>query len=428
MRAGGLHKKQTESRENGRRAELADVVSEGRRLPQSTAMSDPDQQRFNRVFADQGTTIFTIMSALAVEHGAINLGQGFPDEDGPLALREVAARALIDGPNQYPPMKGRIELRRAIAGHAKRFYDLRFDPESEVLITSGATEALTASIMALVGQGDEVVLVEPSYDSYRPIAEAVGATVRSVKLAPPDWRLTEAALRAVIGPKTRAILINTPLNPIGRVFGREEIETLARVVKQSQAVVICDEVYEHLVFDGKQTPPLISLPGMRERCVRIGSAGKMFSLTGWKVGWVTGPQPLVDVVTKAHQFITFTTPTALQLGVAHGIEHQMDFTLDLTRQLQAKRDLLAAGISKLGFKPLACEGTYFLTADISGLSNVPDRVFCERLVREAGVALIPLSVFYKDGTPGNLVRFAFCKKREVIEESVRRLTRYFQSQ
>lgn len=388
-------------------------------------MSDSDDSRFNRIFADQGTTIFTIMSALAAEHGAINLGQGFPDEDGPLELREVAARALIEGPNQYPPMKGRAELRRAIASHAKRFYDLRFDPELEVLITSGATEALTASIMALAGQGDEVVLIEPSYDSYRPIAEAVGATVRSVKLAPPDWRLNENVLRAAVGPKTRAILVNTPLNPIGRVFDRDELETLARVVKETSAVVICDEVYEHLVFDDQHTPPLISLPGMRERCVRIGSAGKMFSLTGWKVGWVTGPQPLVDVVTKAHQFITFTTPTALQLGVAHGLEHRMDFTLDLTRQLEVKRDLLAAGIAKLGFKPLACEGTYFLTADISGLTNEPDRVFCERLVREAGVALIPLSVFYKDGQPKNLVRFAFCKKREVIEESVRRLSAYF---
>ena len=249
--------------------------------------------------------------------------------------------------------------------------------------------------------------------------------MRSVKLAPPDWRLTEHALRSAVGPRTRAILINTPLNPIGRVFDRQELESLARVVESTKAVVICDEVYEHLVFDGKHSPPLISLPDMRERCVRIGSAGKMFSLTGWKVGWVTGPQPLVDVISKAHQFITFTTPTALQLGVAHGIEHQMDFTLGLTQQLQAKRDLLAARISKLGFKPLACEGTYFLTADISGLTNETDRVFCERLVREAGVAVIPLSVFYKDGKPGNLVRFAFCKKREVIRESVKRLEKYF---
>jgi len=381
--------------------------------------------RGNPVFAELGTTIFTFMSALAVEHGAINLGQGFPDENGPMALREAASRALIEGPNQYPPMKGRVELRHAIANHAKRFYDLDFDPESEVLVTSGATEALTASIMGLVAAGEEVVLIEPSYDSYRPICEAVGAVVRSVKLVEPDFRLSEDALRAVIGPKTRAVMINTPLNPIGRVFDREELAALARVVKETPAVVICDEVYEHLVFDGKASPPLICLPGMRERCVRIGSAGKIFSLTGWKVGWVTGPKALVEIVGKAHQFITFTTSQALQLGVAYGLEHEMAFTLNLTHELQAKRDLLRQGIERLGFKPLACEGTFFLTADISALTNEPDRVFCERLVREAGVALIPLSVFYKDGQPQNLVRFAFCKKREVIQEAISRLEKHF---
>jgi aspartate/methionine/tyrosine aminotransferase len=379
----------------------------------------------NPVFAGQGTTIFTVMSALAVEHDAINLGQGFPDEDGPLAVREAASRQLIEGPNQYPPMKGRVELRRAIAAHASRFYGLAFDVESEVLVTSGATEALTASIMALVGQGEEIVLIEPSYDSYRPIAEAIGAVVKSVRLAPPRWRLSEADLRAVIGPRTRAVLINTPLNPIGRVFDRDELEALARVVGETGAVVICDEVYEHLVFDGKSVPPLIALPGMRERCVRIGSAGKMFALTGWKVGWVAGPRALVEVVTKAHQFITFTTPTALQLGVAYGLEQQIDFTLGLTRELQAKRDKLAQGIARLGFEILPCEGTYFLTAGIRGLTNEPDRAFCERIVKEARVALIPLSVFFKEGKPDTMVRFAFCKKHDVIDEALRRLERCF---
>lgn len=380
--------------------------------------------RFNPVFAGLPTTIFTVMSALAIEHKAINLGQGFPDEDGPLAVREVAARALIEGPNQYPPMKGRIELRRAIAGHAKRFYDLSFDPETEVVITSGATEAIAASIMGLIGQGDEVVLIEPSYDSYRPVAEAVGAVVRSVVLAAPGFRLTEEALRHVTGPKTRAIVINTPLNPVGRVFDRDELEALARVAKDTGAVVICDEVYEHLVFDGRKVPPLIALPGMRERCVRIGSAGKMFSLTGWKVGWVTGPRTLIEIVSKAHQFLTFTTPANLQLGVAHGIEHEIDFTLNLTAALQGKRDKLAEGLAKLGFDVLPSEGTFFLTAGISGLTNETDVAFCERLVREAGVALIPLSVFFKDGKPDNMVRFAFCKKHAVIDEALARLERF----
>jgi aspartate/methionine/tyrosine aminotransferase len=383
--------------------------------------------RPNPVFASLPTTIFTHMSALAVEHGAINLGQGFPDEDGPVAIREAAARALIEGPNQYPPMRGRIELRKAIAAHAKRFYGFDLNPDSDVVVTSGATEALTAAIMAMVGAGDEVVLIEPSYDSYRPIVEAMGGVVRTVKLSAPDWRLDEAALRAAFTPKTRAIMINSPLNPLGRVFDRAELDALARVLQDSDAVAICDEVYEHLVFDGRAHVPLASLPGMADRALRIGSSGKMFSLTGWKVGWVTGPAVLMRAVANAHQFITFTTSPALQLGIAHALTHEMEFTLGLTQDLQAKRNILAEGVARLGFKLLPCEGTYFLTTDISGLTNESDRAFCERVVREAGVALIPLSPFFADGKPDNLVRFAFCKKREVIEAAVARLARHFGS-
>ena len=381
----------------------------------------------NPVFAALPTTIFTVMSALAAEHGAVNLGQGFPDEDGPLAIREAAAKALREGPNQYPPMRGRIELRRAIAAHAKRFYGLTFDPDSEVLVTSGGTEALTASIMGLAGAGGEVVLIEPAYDSYRPIAQAVGATVKSVKLSPPDWRLDAGALEAVMTPRTRAVLINTPLNPIGRAFKREELEGVARVLARSNAMAICDEVYEHLIFDGREHVPLITLPGMRERVVRVGSAGKMFSLTGWKIGWVTGTAAVLDPIAKAHQFITFTTSPALQLGIAYALEHEMDFTLGLTKTLQANRDVLAQGLARLGFEVLPCEGSYFLTAGIRGLTNEPDRAFCERLVREAGVAAIPLSVFFENGKPDHLVRFAFCKKRAMLEEALGRLGRYFNS-
>ena len=378
----------------------------------------------NAVFAALPTTIFTVMSALAVEHDAINLGQGFPDEDGPLSIRDAAAKALRDGPNQYPPTRGRIELRRAISAHAARFYGLALDPETEVLVTSGGTEALTASIMGLVGEG-EVVLIEPAYDSYRPIAEAMGAKVRTVKLSPPDWRLDASALEAAMGPATRAVLINTPLNPIGRAFSREELEGVARVIARSNAVAICDEVYEHLIFDGRAHVPLITLPGMRERVVRVGSAGKMFSLTGWKIGWVTGAASVLDAIAKAHQFITFTTSPALQLGIAHALEHEMDFTLGLTKTLQANRDVLAAGLARLGFEVLPCEGSYFLTAGIRGLTNEPDRAFCERLVREAGVALIPLSVFFESGKPDHLVRFAFCKQRAVIEDALERLEKHF---
>ena len=380
---------------------------------------------FNPVFGALGTTIFTVMSALAVEHKAINLGQGFPDEDGPLRIREAAAKALVDGPNQYPPTRGLPALREAIAAHAKHFYGMAFDPAREILVTSGGTEALTASIMAFAAPDTEVVLIEPAYDSYRPIAETSGATIRTLKLAPPDWRLTEEALAAVFNSKTRAILVNTPLNPIGRVFDTKELDALARVLRDSNAVAICDEVYEHLVFDGRVFEPLLKRPGMRDRVVRVGSAGKMFSLTGWKIGWVTGAAPLIDVIAKAHQFITFTTSPALQSGIAHALTHEMRFTLDLTGELQRNRDLLAEGLKRIGFDVLPCEGTYFLTADIRKLTNEPDTIFCERLVREAGVALIPLSAFFEGNEPDHLVRFAFCKKRQVIEEAIARLERHF---
>ena len=379
----------------------------------------------NPVFSSLPTSIFQHMTMLALKHEALNLGQGFPDQDGPICLREVAAKQLIDGPNQYPPSKGLLSLRQAVAAHAAKFYGLEYDPEDEVLITSGGTEAVTGALMAMAGVGDEVVMIEPTYDSYRPMAEAAGAVVRAIQLKPPGWRLEEQDLRAVIGPKTRAILINSPHNPAGRAFSREELEMLARVVMETDVVVICDEVYEHLVYDGKPHIPLATLPGMRPRCVRIGSAGKIFSLTGWKVGWVTGPRELVSVVTKAHQFLTFTTSPALQAGVAHGLTHEMDFPLALTARLQKNRDVLAAGLSRLGFEVQPCEGTYFLTAGITKLTNEKDFAFCERLIREAGVALIPLSAFFKSGTPDTFVRFGFCKQQSLIEQALERLESYF---
>ena len=379
----------------------------------------------NPVFSSLPTSIFQHMTVLALKHEAINLGQGFPDQDGPLSLREVAARQLLEGPNQYPPSKGLAVLRQAVAAHAAQFYGLTYDPEDEVVITSGGTEAITGALMAMAGVGDEVVMIEPTYDSYRPMAEAAGAVVKTVKLEAPGWRLTEEALRAVITPKTRALLINSPHNPAGRVFSREELEGLARAVSGTDIVVICDEVYEHLVFDGAAHIPLASLPGMRGRCLKIGSAGKIFSLTGWKVGWVCGPRELVSVVTKAHQFLTFTTSPALQTGVAHGLAQEMDFPIALARRLQANRDILAARLTKLGFEVQPCEGTYFLTAGISKLTNEKDFAFCERLIREAGVALIPLSAFFKSGTPDTFVRFAFCKQQALIEQSLERLETYF---
>src|SRR5947209_5426258 len=383
--------------------------------------------QLNPVFSCLPTTIFTVMSTLAAEHGAINLGQGFPDEDGPLSIRESAAAALRDGPNQYPPSRGLPALRQAIAAHAKRFYGFDLDPERNVLVTSGGTEGLTASILALAGEGGEVVLIEPAYDSYRPIALAAGARVKALKLESPDWRLNEGALAECITAETRVLVLNTPLNPIGRVFDRDELAGVARVLARSSAVAICDEVYEHLVFDGRPHLPLVGFPGMAERAVRVGSAGKMFSLTGWKVGWVTGAAPLVDVIAKAHQFITFTTPPALQRGIAYALAKEMEFTLALTNALQDNRDLLARGLTQIGFEVLRCEGTYFLTADIRKLTNERDDVFCKRLAKDAGVALIPLSAFFEAGEPSHLVRFAFCKKRELLGEAVDRLQKYFQT-
>ena len=375
----------------------------------------------NPVFAQLPTSIFTVMSALAVKHQAINLGQGFPDLDGPQSVRAVAAKALMDGPNQYPLMRGVIELRQALCAHAAKFHGLTYDAGQEVLVTSGATEALAASIFGLVARGDEIVLIEPHYDAYRPIAEAAGAVVKTVTLSPPGWRLTKEALAAAITPKTRAILMNTPLNPVGRVFDAEEMQALADAVAGSNAVVICDEVYEHLTFDGRKHIALASLPGMRDRVVRIGSAGKIFSLTGWKVGWVMGPQALIDVIANVHQFLTFTTPGAQQLGIAHGLAQEMDFPLALTQRLQGNRDALAKGLSEIGFEVLPSEGTYFLTARIDGLTNEKDLAFCERMVREAGVAAIPLSSFFAAGTPDIYVRFAFCKQRSLLEEALKRL-------
>jgi N-succinyldiaminopimelate aminotransferase len=382
---------------------------------------------FNPVFAKQGTTIFTVMSALATEHKAVNLGQGFPDLDGPEAIRAAAAKVLMEGPNQYPPMQGLADLRRALSDHARHFYKLDYDWSDEVLVTSGGTEALTSAIMGLVGPGDEVVLIEPAYDSYRPIVEAVGGVAKIVTLSPPAWRLTEEALATAVTPKTKAVMINSPLNPIGRVFDAQEMAAIARVLANSNAVAICDEVYEHLTYDGRPHIPLATLAGMRERTVRIGSAGKIFSLTGWKVGWLTGPRALISVIAKAHQFLTFTTSPALQLGIAHGLRHEMESAIALARRLQDNRDLLTSGLKELGFAILPSEGTYFLTVGIQNLTNEKDRAFCERLVREAGVALIPLSEFFSGpGRPDTYVRFAFCKQRNVIEEALARLKRHFQ--
>jgi aspartate/methionine/tyrosine aminotransferase len=381
----------------------------------------------NRVFSKLGTTIFTVMSSLAVEHGAINLGQGFPDDEGPDDVRAVAARALIEGPNQYPPMPGIPSLRQGVATINKRFYGLDIDWQKQVLVTSGATEALNDCLMALLDPGDEAIIFEPAYDSYKPIIEAMGARVVPVALEAPDWRLPLDRLAAAFSPRTKLVLLNTPMNPTGKVFTRTELEAIAALLVRHDAYAICDEVYEHLVFSGHRHIPLMTLPGMAERCVRIGSAGKTFSLTGWKVGYITGPEHLMTPIMKAHQFVTFTTPPALQAGVAFGLGKDDSYFENLARSLEAKRDLLGHGLKQAGFDVLPSDGTYFISADFRPLGfNGTDEEFCRDITIKAKVAAIPISAFYVDpaAAPRHLVRFCFCKQDAILRDSSARLQAY----
>lgn len=379
----------------------------------------------NSLLAQTGTTIFTVMSALAQKHQAVNLGQGFPDTDGPADVIQAAADALRDGRNQYPPLTGVPELRQAVAAANARFYGLAIDADREVVVTSGATEAITASLMALIDPGDEVVLIEPLYDTYLPVVRMLGAVPRLVRLEPPHWALPRAALEAAFGPKTKAILLNSPMNPVGKVFTAEELGFIAGLLQKHDAYAVCDEVYEHLVFDGLRHIPLMSLPGMRERTLRIGSAGKTFSLTGWKVGYISGPAALMGVVAKAHQNLTFTTPPNLQRAVALGLAKDDAYFAGLAADLQARRDHLVRGLTALGFRTLPSGGSYFVLADYSALdSEGNDAAFCMRLAEQAGVVAIPLSAFYATEKPRFHLRFAFCKQAALLDEALARLSRY----
>jgi aspartate/methionine/tyrosine aminotransferase len=386
-------------------------------------------KEIGRLYSDTPTTVFAVMSALANEHGAINLGQGFPDTDGPEWVRGIAAEALRNGPNQYPPMAGLPELRAAVAAANRRFYGLEIDPQSEVLVTSGATEALADCCAALLNPGDEAIVIEPFYDSYPAQIRAAGGVPKFVRLAPPEWTLDEAALRAAFSEKTKFILLNSPLNPAGKVFGPEELALVARLLEEYDAYAVCDEVYEHLLFDGRRHIPLMTLPAMRERCLRIGSAGKTFSLTGWKIGYVTGCARLIKAVTSAHQYTTFSTCPALQMAVAKGIAAADDYYAGLAAAMDEGRRFLAEGLAQCGFSVLPCEGTYFLTVDFSEFARRAgftggDYDFCRYLTQHAKVAAIPLSVFYagENGLPPqNLARFCFAKKREILAEALERL-------
>jgi len=391
----------------------------------------------NQALGAYGTTIFSTMSALAVEHGAINLGQGFPDQDGPLDIRQVAADALLKGPNQYPPSNGLPALRQAVADHNQRFYGFDQITAECVLVTSGATEALTASLMGLLNRGDEVVLFEPLYDSYLPIIEQIGAVPKLVRLCPPDWAMPLNELRAAFSDKTKLVVLNTPMNPTGKLFTDEALGEIAKLCVAHDVIALCDEVYEHLVFDGRAHKPLMGFSGMADRAVRIGSAGKTFSLTGWKVGYITAAPHLIGAIAKAHQFITFTTPPDLQVAVAYGLQKPDAYFDELAISLQAKRDRLSDGLAAIGFKVFAADGTYFVTVDYAPLGfDEPAAEFCKRITVEAGVAAVPVSAFYAPQRISgatlpdevrSTIRFCFCKQDHVLDEAVKRLADYVKS-
>ncbi|MFJ4617529.1 pyridoxal phosphate-dependent aminotransferase [Streptomyces sp. NPDC088812] len=392
-----------------------------------TLMTSTARPFLNRRLAAFGTTIFAEMSALAVRTGAINLGQGFPDTDGPEEIREAAVRALRDGRgNQYPPGPGVPELRTAVAEHQRRRYGLSFDPDTEVLVTAGATEAIAAALLALLEPGDEVVALEPYYDSYAACIAMAGGTRVPVTLRPdPEgarFRLDLDELRDAVTDRTRLLLINTPHNPTGTVLSRAELTAIADLAVERDLLVVTDEVYEHLVFDGAEHVPLASLPGMRERTVTIGSAGKTFSFTGWKVGWVTGAPALVTAVRSAKQFLTYVASGPFQYAVAEALALPDSYFDSFRADLLAKRDLLSAGLADAGFAVFRPAGTYFVTADIRPLGESDGVAFCRALPERAGVVAVPNAVFYDHREAGApFVRFAFCKQTHVLEDAVRRL-------
>jgi N-succinyldiaminopimelate aminotransferase len=369
-----------------------------------------------------GSTIFAEMTALATGHDAINLGQGFPDTDGPMEMLEAAKAAIDAGRNQYPPGPGVPELLEAVAEHQQRFYGLAVDPGSEVLVTVGATEAIAATVLALCEPGDEVVTFEPYYDSYAATIALAGAVRRTSVLRFPDFAVDEDSLRAAFSSRTRLVLLNTPHNPTGKVFSRAELELISALAREHDAWVVTDEVYEHLVFSGAEHVPVATLPGMRERTLTISSAGKTFSATGWKVGWVSGPAQAVAAVRAVKQFLTFVGSGPFQPAVALALGLDDAVYAGLSSSLESKRDLLVAGLRSAGLAVSVPQGTYFVIADAAPLGAVDALEFCRELPRRAGVAGVPVSVFHDDADAARtLVRFAFCKRDDVLHEAVSRL-------
>ncbi len=378
----------------------------------------------NRIISNLPHTIFDAMSQLARDLNAINLGQGFPDHPGPEDIRLKAADAVVNGYNQYPSMMGIPELRQAIATHYGHWHGVTLDPMTEVMVTSGATEAIAACIFGLVEPGDEVVVFQPVYDAYAPLIRRGGGVPKFVRLEPPDWRIPEERLRAAITPKTKFLIFNNPLNPAAVVYPREDLELLARICQEFDLVAICDEVWEHVIFDGRDHIPLIAIDGMRDRTVKIGSAGKIFSLTGWKVGFICAAPPLLRVLAKSHQFLTFTTPPNLQVAVAYGLGKSDAYFEQMRSELARSRDRLSDGLSRIGFPVLRSQGTYFLTVDLAPLGlNETDEAFCKRLVTEYKVAAIPVSAFYEEESVTSVVRFCFSKTDATLDTALERLSR-----
>ena len=369
-----------------------------------------------------GTTIFAEMSALAVATGSVNLGQGFPDVDGPPEVVEAAIAAIRAGDNQYPPGIGVASLRTAVAEHQARFWGLGFDPDTEVLVTAGATEAVAATLLALLEVGDEVIVFEPYYDSYAACIALAGAQRRCVTLRPPDYSFSVDALAAAVTPRTRAVLLNSPHNPTGKVFSRPELDAIAALCIEHDLIAITDEVYEHLVYDGAAHIPMATLPGMRDRTVTISSAGKTFSMTGWKTGWICARPELVAAVRTVKQFLTYVHAAPFQHAAAAGLRLPDAYFATLASEMAEKRDLLSAGLVEAGFDVFAPSGTYFVTVDIRPLGETDGLAFCRSLPRRCGVVAVPTVVFYDDVAAGApLVRFTFCKRREVLEDAVTRL-------
>ncbi|SUZ64155.1 uncharacterized protein METZ01_LOCUS17009 [marine metagenome] len=369
-----------------------------------------------------GATIFAEMSALAVKTNAVNLGQGFPDKDGPIEVMDAATEAIRNGlGNQYPPGIGVPELRHAVADHQRRFYGLDFNPDTEILVTAGASEALAASVIALCETGDEVVTFEPWYDIYGANIAMAGASKKVVTLRPPNYAFEEAEFLAALSPKTRLILLNTPHNPTGKVFSREELEFIANVAIERDLLVVTDEVYEHLVFEGEHIP-IASLPGMRERTVTISSGGKTFSFTGWKIGWVCSTPELTGAVRIAKQFLTFVSGGPFQYAIAAGLALGDDFYETFLSDMRSKRDHLSAGLRSAGFEIFESQGTYFVTADARSVGYEDGLELCWQLPEKVGVVAVPNVVFYDNQDEGkHLIRFAFCKSLDVLDEAIHRL-------